>query len=434
MVKFLVIWFGQLVSLFGSGLTTFALGIWVYQRTGSFTKFSLICVFAVLPNVLICPLAGAIVDRRNRRTIMLWSDSVAGVGTFMLALLFLAHWLVIWEIYLLVAVNALVGAFRLPSYMALLSQLVPLHQVGRASGMMQLGPASTQVLSPIMAAALIGLIGFQGVVLIDFTTFLFAIGTLVMVKVPSLSALSVTGKRSLLKEAAQGWRYIMMRPGLKRLLVFFWFLNITYSFSQVLLTPMILAFASSGVLGAIMSIGAIGFLAGSILMTVWGGPKRRIHGLMGFTLPYGVGLVLSGLRPSVWLITVAIFLVLFEVPLINGCNQAIWQSKTPLELQGRVFATRMMLAWSSAPLSFFLAGLLAERVFEPLLGPRGRLAGSWISAIGVGPGRGAALLLVLSGILALLVAIGFCFSRRMRHMEDELPDSIPAQQTAAAVS
>lgn len=422
--KFLVICFGQLISLVGSGMTSFALGIWVYQHTGSITRFALISVCEMLPGIVISPIAGALVDRFNRRTMMMLSDIGAGFSSLILAALFFTGQLTMWEIYVLVSVGSLAGALRMPSYMALVSQLVPIKQIGRASGVMQLGPAAAQVLSPVLAASLLGKINFQGIIAIDFATFLFAIATLSLIPVPTLPAKGP--KRPILKEAYDGWTYIVERPGLLGLLIFFASINITYGFAQVLFTPMILSFTSTAVLGTIMSVGALGFLSGSLVMSTWGGPKRRVHGLLAFTVLYGIGLILGGVQASALLITISIFVVTFQVPVVTGCSQAIWETKVPLEMQGRVFSTRIMIGWSSGPLALFLAGPLADQVFEPMFLDHGFLWRTGLAnIIGAGPGRGAAFLLILSGILALAITMGCRFNRRLWNVEDELPDAIP---------
>jgi len=433
--QFVLVWFGQLISLIGSGLTSFSLGVWVFQRTHSITRFSLILVFAMLPNLVIAPFAGVIVDRFNRRVIMLWSDLAAGLCTFLLAALFFSHQLQLWEIYLLLFLSSVAGAFRFPAYLALLSQMVPLRQIGRASGMTQLGPGAAQVLSPILAAALMSSIGFAGVILIDFSTFLFALGTLAAVRVPTLDSATGTGKKPpLWKEAGTGWTYIMARPGLVRLLVFFIYVNVTLSFSQALVTPMILGFADAGTLATIMTTGATGFLAGSVLISLWGGPRKKVHGLLVCAILYSVGLSLTGLRPSARLVTVGLFLSAMQIPLMNGCSQAIWQSKTALEMQGRVFGTRIMIAWLSNPLVYFVAGALADHVLEPLLAVHGPLSQSWISAIGTGPGRGVALFLIFNGAVMLVGVVMSYLNRDFWHVEDDLPNVVALASSKTVVA
>lgn len=428
--KFLIVWAGQTVSVLGSGFTSFALGIWVYQRTGLITDFALISVCVMLPGIIVSPFAGALVDRFNRRDMMILSDITAGCSSLMLALLFLAGILTVAKVYLLVSLGSIATAVRMPSYMALLSQLLPNKQLGRASGMMQMGPAVTGVLSPILAASMLGKINFPGVVAVDCATFVAAVATLVAIKVPTVP--SHRARQSLLKEVIAGWAYIRERPGLTALLLFFAAMNISNSSAQVLFTPIILSFAGRAVLGRIMSIGALGFLAGSVLMSAWGGPERRVRGILGFALIYDLALILGGLRASAPLITVALFVMVLQFPLVNGCSQAIWQSKTELQMQGRLFSTRMVIAWSSAPLSALLAGRLADRVFDPLFSIHGELANRWFAVVGSGPGRGAAFLLVLNGVVALAITIACCFNRNLWRLEQEMPDVMRASAPSPA--
>jgi MFS family permease len=248
---FLLIWFGQLVSLTGSGLTGFALGVWVYLSTGSVTKFALISLSTSLPGILFSPFAGALVDRWDRRVAMIVSDTGSGLCTFIIAVLFMVDRLEIWHIYILMGASSAFSAFQWPAYTAATTLLVPKNHYGRASGMVQIAEAVGMILSPLLAGSLVVLIGVQGVILIDFATFLFAVGTLLLVRVPRppVSAEGKAGGGSLLQEAAYGWKYITARLGLLGLLLFFAATNFTFGIASVLFTPLVLSFTTPSVLG-----------------------------------------------------------------------------------------------------------------------------------------------------------------------------------------
>jgi len=424
---FFLVWFGQLVSLIGSGLTGFALGVWVYQSTGSVTKYGLILLFTALPGIVFSPVAGAFVDRWNRRLAMILSDTGSGMCTLVIVLLLMSHRLEVWEIYLLMAASSTFSAFQWPAYSASISQLVPKAQFGRASGMVQLAQAAAQIISPAVAGGLLGMIGLHGIIMIDFATFLFAVSTLMMVRIPRpvRTTAGAAGEGSILREALYGWRYITARSGLLGLLLLFAAANFSIGIVQVLFTPLVLSFSSTAILGTLLSIGGIGFLAGSLVMSAWGGPKRRVYGIYGAEVLTGIVLLFAGFPPNAMLLGVAAFLVFFALPITNGCSQAIWLSKTAPDVQGRVFATRRMIAWSSLPLAYLIAGPLADRVFEPLMAEGGALAGSIGRIIGVGPGRGIGLLYILLGITLLAATLAGIMYPRLRRVELELPDAIP---------
>lgn len=419
---FILIWFGQSISLIGSGLTRFALGIWVYQNTGSVTQFALISLFAMLPSILISPLVGVLVDRWNRRSCMIVSDTGAGLSTLAIALLLLVGKLELWHIYMAVAVSSVFSAFQLPAYAAATTMLVPKQHLGRASGMVQFAQAVSRLLSPMIAGVLVVTIQIQGVILIDCFTFLFSLMTLLLVRFPKPKTTAEKKVRNgwQLQEFTYGWTYITARPGLLGLLIFFAVINFLIGVVSVLVTPLVLAFAATKVL----SIGGSGMLVGALVMSVWGGTKNRILGIFSFTLSGGLSILLVGLVPCVPIFFVAAFIYYFGVSIINGCDQAIWQSKVPLAVQGRVFGVRSMFALASLPLAYLIAGQLADRVFEPLLAPTGLLAASIGKFTGVGRGYGIALLFVVVGILTVLaIALGYLYPP-LRQLEDELPDAI----------
>lgn len=427
MITFLVVWVGQVVSMLGSSLSGFALSVWVYQSTGSATKFALIALVSMLPGILLSPVAGALVDRWDRRWAMILADTGSGCTTLIVALLLWFGRLELWHIYLLLAVSSSFSAFQFPAFSAATSLLVPHRHLGRASGMTQMGSGVAEIIAPALAGALVVTLGPQGVLFIDVATFLFAITTLLIVRIPrpAASAEGAAARGSLLSEAVSGWTFIRRRPGLFALLLLFATTHVSMGMMQVLVTPMILAFTSADVLGRVLSGAALGMLAGSLLMTVWGGPRRRVSGILGFLLLQGAVLMVGGLRPSATLIAISGFVFLFCTPMIIGSSQAIWQSKVPLDLQGRVFAVRRMIAWSTLPLAYLIAGPLADRVFEPLLAEGGPLAASVGAWIGVGKGRGIALLFFVLGLFVLLVVAVASRFRRLRQLESELPDVLP---------
>lgn len=432
MQVFILIWFGQLVSLIGSGLTGFALGVWVYQRTGSVTQFALISVSTILPLILISPLAGTLVDRWNRRWVMILSDLGSGLSTGAIALLLVAGRLEIWHIYLATAFGSTFSAFQWPAYTAATTLLVPKKHLGRASGMTQLGKAFARLISPVLAGILLVTIQLPGVILLDVATFLFAFFTLLSIRFPDAqtTATREVGKASLLREAAYGWTYITARPGLLGLLIFFTASNFMIGVVSVLTTPLVLSFAEPAVLGTILSIGGIGMLVGSLVMSTWGGPQRRIDTVFGFILLSGLCIMAAGLRPSVPLFALAAFLFFLSLPMINGSTQVIFQQKVAPDVQGRVFALNGAIAGASLPLAYAVAGPLADQVFEPLMAPNGSLAGSIGQLIGVGPGRGIGLLFIVMGALTILATVAAYQYPRLRLVEEELPDAI-ASPTAA---
>jgi DHA3 family macrolide efflux protein-like MFS transporter len=427
MRTFIVIWLGQLVSLTGSGLSGFALGLWVYQRTGSVTQFALISLSVVLPTLLLSPLAGALVDRWDRRWVMILSDAGAGLSTLMVAFLLLSGHLEVWHIYLAAAVSSAFGAFQSPAYLAVIGLLVPKQHLGRTGGMVQIGQAVSDILAPALAGLLVMTIQIWGVILIDFATFAFAVFTLLWVRVPrpEIVADETITNNSLLHEVAQGWTYIVARPGLLGLLVYLAVVN-SFLGGMVgpLITPMVLSFASTSVLGVVISVAGSGMLIGSLVMSTWGGPKRRIAGVLGFELIAGLFILLIGLRPSALLVAAGAFGAHFAIPFVRGANLAIWQSKVTPHLQGRVFAAQRMIVSSATPLAFIAAGPLADGVFDPLLAEGGLLAASVGPVVGVGAGRGIGLLFIVLGILTALTTCVAFLSPRIRLVEDELADGV----------
>ena len=431
---FLLLWSGQVVSLVGSGLTAFALGVWVYRETGNVTLFSLIATSAALPAVLLSPIAGVLVDRFDRRWMLVLSDAGAALATLGLLVLFATERLELWHIYLLVGLNAAFTTLQFPAFGSSITLLIPKQHFGRASGMMQFGFSGAQVLAPLVAGALIVRIPLPAILALDLATFAVAVVLLLFVRIPRPPR-RTDERPGLWSEAAYGWRYIRQRPGLVSLLLYFAMLNLVIPMATVLTTPLVLSFATAAHLGLVLSLGSAGLVAGSVAMTAWGGPRRRMLGILGFAPVASLGMLLAGLRPAVATVAAGLFVVYAVLPLINGSSQAIWQSKVEPGVQGRVFATRRMVAQMTGPLAYFLAGPLAERVFVPLLAPGGALAATWVGRlVGVGEGRGIGLLVMTLGVLFAAVTLSAAAYPRLRGLEETVPDAVPDEPPVEAAA
>jgi MFS family permease len=423
---FVIIWVGQFISLMGSGLTSFALSLWVLKHTHSVTQFTLTIVFAGLPGIFIGPIAGALVDRWDRKWVLFWCSVAPAltVGTY--AYLLSQNALEVWHIYIGVVFNSVVATFQWPAYIAAITLLVQPKDYGRVNGFLEFAGSATTIAGPAIGGVLLLWIGAERILLIDFVTFLVAAGALLLVHVPRPEQ-SEEGRRakgSIWKEAAFGWTFIRERPGLFNLLLLFALINFVMSMCGVAILPMIAAFANEAAVGTIMGLVGVGTLIGGAIMTATGGPKKRIYGVLGAWAALGVWFVIIGLRPNIYMVGAGVLLWYIGLPIMNASSQAIWQSKTPGDVQGRVFAVRRMIAQFTVPLGDFSAGPLADKVFNPAMMVGGVLAGTVAGrVIGVGPGRGIGLLMVSMALIPACVALMGLLNPRVRNVEAELPDA-----------
>ena len=405
---FLTVWFGQVVSILGSTMTSFALGIYVYQQSGSATDFTLIFLFTMLPRALFAPLAGSLADRWNRRWIMILSDTGAGITTIAAAVLLAVGDLALWHIYVIAFINAIFNALQGPAYAAAVTQLVPQKHYGRMSGMVQLGEALGQILAPLFAGIVIGTIGLPAILAVDMLTFVFAVGTLLFVRFPAVSSSQIDTDEStpVDKSWKAGWHYLKARPGLLGLVLAFSLANYFIGNTEALLTPLILGFSTPDVLGLLTSIGGFGLLIGSLVMSVWGGGQRKIYTTFGFYAVLGVMVAIIGSTTQEIILAVALFIAFLSVPFLIGANNAIVMSKVEQSLQGRVFALRSMLNTGAFALAYLTSGPLADNLFAQL----------------GGEGQGTGLMFIVMGVLVVITAMGGLLYTPIRRVEIDLPD------------
>lgn len=423
---FLTIWIGQFISVMGSSLTGFALSLWVYEHTNSVTQYTFTIVLGGLPAIFFGPIAGALVDRWDRRMVLIGCNLVPMLTVIAYWYLLSNNLLAVWHIYIGVIINAFVATFQWPAYIAAITMLVKPKDYVRVNGMLETGQSTIAIMGPLLGGALLLSLGLPRILLIDFVTFFAALGTLLIVRIPrpEQSEEGKRGKGSIWKEAAFGWVFIKERPGLLRLLLLFACLNFVMSMCGVAVVPMVRGFSNQAGVGLIASLVGVGALIGGLLMTSTGGFKKRIHGvLLGWTL-MSVCFVLVGIRPSLYITGAGVVLWYIVLSLMNTSSTAIWQAKTPRDVMGRVFSVRRMLAQFTVPLGDFSAGPLADFVFNPAMLAGGALAGTAGKVIGVGPGRGIALMLIVFAAVPALVALAGRMNPRVWNIETELPDAV----------
>jgi DHA3 family macrolide efflux protein-like MFS transporter len=428
MLGFTIVWTGQLISVLASSMTQFALTIWAYRETGSATALGIVNTAFILPFLLLAPIAGVMVDRYNRKLMMMVSDLAAVLATVGLLIIHATGQLQMWHLYVASVINGLGNTFQWPAYSAAISTMIPKEHYSRANGMMSLIESGPGVLAPMLAGLLLPIIQLTGILTLDVATFFLAITALLLIHVPqpAQTVEGQAGQGNIWQEAVYGFRYIFSRRGLLGLLIFFILLNFTIGLSVSLFSPFILSRTenSSAILGVAQSTAAIGAVVGGLLISLWGGFKRRMTSIfIGEALTGLFCLVVFGLGRNlpVWVIA-SVAGGIFPV-FTNGASQAIWQAKVAPDVQGRVFSARRMIAWAVNPITPILAGVLADYVTEPAMQSNTWLAHTFDWLVGTSPGSGMALQFVFSGIAYMLIVfLTYQFVPVVRNLEDQLPD------------
>lgn len=424
MKTFTIIWVGQLLSLVGTAMTRFALLVWAYEQTQTATSVALIGFAAVLPLVVISPVAGVVVDRFDRRLVMIFTDLGAGVTTIALLALHLAGSLQVWHVYLLLGAGGFFEAFQSPAYSAASTLLIPKAYLSRANGMRSLAEMSSQLLAPFAAAALLPLVGLGGVMVVDVLTFCIAVGTLNAVTVPAPPP--DTTHANFRARMSVGFAFIFARGGLMGLLVVMMGMNLADGLTYSSVLPVMVLMRTGGdevALAWVQVALGMGGVLGSIIVSTFGTPRRLIHGVLlcaALSFFFGDGQI--GLGDSVYRWSIGAFTASIFIPMVVAAQLTIWQQKTPPAIQGRVFAVKNMLQMATRPLGFLLAGPLADGVFEPAMSEGGTLVGVFGGLVGTGPGAGVALMFLGTAVLGCAFSLGGYLFPAVRRVENDLPD------------
>jgi DHA3 family macrolide efflux protein-like MFS transporter len=368
---FFTIWTGQALSILGSQLVQFALIWWLTVETGSATVLATASILGMLPAIFLGPLAGAVVDRHNRRRIMIIADSCVALATLALAGLFALGEPRTWQVYAILLARALAGSFHWPALAASTSLMVPRQHLARVQGANQALNGGLRILSAPLGALLLSLLPIQGILGIDVLTALLAVLPLLFIQIPQPPRSAIEGgtarlRPSIWADMLSGLLYVRQWPGVLTLIIMAAVCNFMLSPAYALMPILVKDFFSGGAmqLAWMEAAGGIGVILGGLLLSIWGGFRRRVMTSLVGLIGIGLGTLLVGLTPAtLFLLAVASILwVGFMLSLTNGPLLAVVQAVVAPQIQGRVLALIDSLATAMAPLGLAVAGPLTDAV------------------------------------------------------------------------
>lgn len=397
--RFFTIWTGQQLSLVGSSAAQFALVWWLTMTTGSATVLATATTVALIPQILLGPLAGAYVDRWNRRLVMLIADSFIALVSLWLAYLFWNGSMQVWHVYIVMLARSLGGVFHWPAMAASTTLMVPERHLTRIAGINQTMNGLLTIVGPPLGALLLALIPLHGVMLVDVGTALFAVVPLLFIAIPQPVRSQANGpkKASVWVDMREGFRYLWGWSGAMALIgaALIFKVALTPAFSLVPLLVRAHFGGGAPQLALLDSVVGIGLLLGGLALSVWGGFKRKVYTLLMGVIGVGIGVTITGFIPADMFFAAigSVFVIGLMIPMADGPIMAIFQSTVAPEMQGRVFALLGSLISLSSPLGLAIAGPVSDRF-------------------------GIQIWFVVAGILCIAVGIAAFFIPAILHIEE----------------
>ncbi|MBU2453590.1 MAG: MFS transporter, partial [Proteobacteria bacterium] len=407
------------------GMTCFAQSVAVYtEMGGSVMDLTLLAVLAQIPGVLITPVAGVLVDRWDRRWVMIIGNTVAALATLSLRMLLVSTSIEIWHLYIFVVIISLANHFQWPAYFSTVPLMVSKDKISSANGLVQMSRSVGILAAPIIAGIAFTNFKLKGVVLFDMSTYLFALTILLFVKIPKVSTnpMKMAKKFSFIEEILYGWKYLTDRRPLLSLLIFFVFANFINAGLRILIIPLGLSFGSPKALGGILSVCALCMILGGITMGIWGGPKRKVYGILSILFMQSLVLIFMIGRPNLTLIIIGLVLITFTDPILNACGGTLWHEKVSLGVQGRVLSIYTMLCAAATQLGSIFAAIMSDYFFIPLFSEDGFLTNHLGHIMGSGNSSAFCFLIIILGTFSLILAtIGFLY-KPLRFLDSRIPD------------
>ena len=399
--KFLFLWSGQLISAVGSGLTGFGLGVYVFQKTGSAASMALVSLLAFLPTLLLSAPAGVLADRYDRRLLMIAGDGLSALGLLYILACMMDGGAELHQICIGVFISSVFSSLLEPSYRATVTDLLTKEEYSRASGMVSIAGSARYLISPLVAGLLLTVTDVKLLLALDISTFFLTAACTAIVR-KGISAKRPERKDSFMESFRGGWIAITEKRGVLILIIVSSVMTCFMGALQILAEPMILEFQSSKVLGIAETICVCGMLGSSVILGVRG-LKRNFAEILSISLGLaGLAMIGFGLRENIVLIVVFGFMFFFMLPFANNCLDYLVRTNIDADKQGRAWGLISFLSQIGYVVAYGTAGLIADHV---------------AAVRSTGVGRGAAVVIMISGVMLTAVAIASYQFKEVRDLE-----------------
>lgn len=417
MKKFMTIWSGELISNIGSGMTAFALSVYVYQLTGSVTWVSIITLLAYLPTILLNPIGGILADRFDRRLMMICGDLFSALGLVYILLSIQTGQIGIAPIVIGVTINSVFVSLIDPSYRATVTDLLTEEEYAKASGLVQIACNARYLISPAIAGVILGFSDIRTILIIDILTIFVTVLTTATVRKNIQKVKSRHDKLNFINEFKEGMQYIIKDKGVLDLVILMAFMCFFIGCVQTLIIPMVLPLGSIKIVGFMESISAIGMVIGSVVISILGIKKHYSKILVVALISCGCFVALTGTSTNIIFIVIACILFFTSLPFVNTCADVLVRVSIPNEVQGRVWGLISLLTQIGSVIAYATSGILADIIFQPMMKENGIFSDSVGKVIGTGEGRGIGLMLIIVGVVMVVVALVLGSRKSIREIE-----------------
>ena len=421
MKNFYKLWLGELISNIGSGMTAFALSVYVYEKTGSVSYISLITLLSFMPSIILSPIGGLLADRYDRRLLMIIGDLFSGLGLIYILWNIQAGEKSIVPIFLGITFSSIFTSLLEPSYRATLTDILDEENYAKASGLIHAAGSAKYLISPVIAGMILSVADIRVILLLDILTFITTCLMIFLVR-KSMNSETQNYKKDSFKGLLEGLFIIKENKGVYSLVIIMFFVCFFMGFIQILIRPMILALSSVKTAGMMESLCAAGLLIGSLWIGIAGIKKNYSKILAVACFFCGIFMSMTGVNENLAIIGISTFLFFSTLPFMNSCADVLVRVSVPNELQGRVWGLISLITQMGTVTAYIISGVMADYIFEPMFNKNGILVENIGMIIGTGKGRGIGFMLILSGIGMLIMAIVIWKNGEIREVSEKCVD------------